>query len=129
MNEVTVYWKCLAPGRLSAICAPSLWGLSSASLAAIHYPKHQWVTPHIPGSKLFVFNHRPSALRFASSSSLITVPCLVKSPKKVKLSGRLSFDTTDEVTQFKMFWNQSTEAPTFQVPEGTFICDAVRCLE
>ena len=117
--EGHLFWKCLR-GRSSAIT-------TSASIACVSYPKDEWVTPYIPGSKLFVFESESDAKRFAGwHSGLVYVPCLVKNPVPMESAGALN---SGLVADIRNFWNGEGTGSKHTAPPGTFVCDAVKCLD
>ena len=121
-----VYYKVLAPGRVSCI-------MRKRKSVAVHYPPCEWATPQIPHSKLAVFSSYWASKSFylchtTHTTPLTIVRCHIRGGKH---RGCELLHCSSYVQDLRRFWAHRMRSPcaTPFVPTGTVLADAVYCLE
>lgn len=120
LTEDRIYYKCVSNDLTSAY--------AHFSDASVQYKQCEWVYPHIPYSKLFVFNTFETARNFSRG---LIYTCKVYNPQimlKMVLPGHFSDENIIN------FWRRKKRKKPYDcftgvVYQGTVICDAIMLLE
>lgn len=142
MSKYCKGWKVLAANFRCSVSDKERGGPLGNELSVI-YPAGVKVFPKLKKAKLFFFKHFEDAKRFECACSIdavftcsrdaskyITVPCIATNPKEFhgSISGRYAY--------IKVFWeckNMSERRHRFISisfpPSGTYVADAIKCLE